>query len=104
MAHDPFKTAARRIVRRNSVPAVFTRYSDGERISVRAVLDLDVEITDELGNIIDRDDMISLLSEEVGVAKSRDTVVLAETGVTYTLGRTVRDDGYVIKLMAHRNG
>ena len=102
--HDPFKTAARNIFARVGFPCVFTRFSTGERVVTTAILDKDVEIVDEVGNLITRDDMISLLLEEVGVPKARDTVEFTELGDTYTLGRNVRDDMYVVKLMASKNG
>lgn len=100
---DPFAAAAARIVQVVGEECVHTSYATGTRTVTTAVLDLDVEIIDELGNIVDRDDMISLLHTAVGAPKSRDTVEFPTLGKTYTLGRTVRDDGYVAKMMAHRD-
>jgi hypothetical protein len=100
---DPFAKAAVRIIHRVGDQCVFTRYSDSERVPTVAVLDRDVEIIDELGNVIDRDDMVSLIVADVGVPKSRDTVHFSELDLTYRLGRTIRDDGYVAKMLAHKN-
>ena len=101
---DPFAKSARRIVERVGTACVFTRLSDGERVAnIKAVLDRDVELIDDLGQVVDRDDMVQLLVEDVGVPKSGDTVEFTDSGDVYTLGRTVKDDGYVAKLMAQKN-
>ena len=104
MPYDPFENAAQRIVAlAGGREAVLTRASDGSRVLCTALLDQDVELMDELGNVIERDDMISLLVSEVGRPRSRDTVEFFDSGRVYMLGRTVRDDGYVAKMVATRN-
>lgn len=101
---DPFAPAAARIIKRMGEACTLTRNSDASVVATIAVLDRDVEIVDELGNIVDRDDMISLLSADVGVAKSRDFVTFTTSGEVFTLGRTIKDDGFVMKMLAHKNG
>ena len=100
---DPFAAAASRIIYSMGEECVHTSNATSERTVTIALLDKDVEIVDELGNIIDRDDMISLICAEVGKPKSRDTIEFPRSGEKYILGRTVRDDGYVAKMMAHRD-
>lgn len=104
MVRDPYADAARRIVKSMGEPAMFTRASNGERIPTYVVPDFDVEVVDELGNVVDRSDMLSLLNADVGIPKSKDKVELLNRGATYTLGRTVKDDGYVAKLMSQKDG
>lgn len=104
MARDPYADAARRIVKSMGEPAIFTRASTSERIHTYVVPDFDVEVVDELGNVVDRSDMLSLLNADVGVPKSKDVVELTNRGSSFTLGRTIKDDGYVAKLMAQKNG
>ena len=101
---DPFEKAAGRIVKRIGKECIFIRFSNGERIKTTAVLDEDLEVFDEVGNVINREDMVSLLNDEVGVPKTRDKVEFSDSGRVYKLGRTVRDDGFVAKMLATRSG
>lgn len=104
MSTDPFAKAAARIVKRMGQSCIFVRSSTSERIQTYAVLDEEVEIVDELGNLVDRNDVIALIVAEVGKPKNGDSVIFNESGATYLLGRNVRDDGYVSKMMATKDG
>lgn len=98
--HDPFALAAERIVRMTGFPCVYTNARTGERVTTVAVLDRDVEMVDELGQIIEREDAISLLISVTGVPKSGDKVWFEALDATYKLGRTFKNDGYVAQLQA----
>lgn len=98
---DPFLPAARRIIAKIGDACTLTRDANAQQVSTIAVLDRDVEVFDELGNVIERADMISLLVDDVGTPKSKDVVAFTG-GDTYRLGRTVNSDGYVVRMMARR--
>lgn len=86
-------------------PCDFTRASDESVVDTFAVLDKDVEMFDELGNVIDRADTVTLLNADVGRAKSSDKVEFTGgdfEGQVFFLGRTIKDDGYAITMMARR--
>ena len=101
---DPFKGAARRIVERVGESAVFIRKSDGARITTTAVLDKDLMLMDELGDVMSRGDAISLIMDDVGTPKTGDQVYFSDSELTYTLGRSAKDDGYVSQMWAQRDG
>lgn len=98
---DPFAKAASRIIGKIGASCVHVSYETGDRTKAMAVLDRDVEIIDELGQVVERDDAISLLVSDVEVPKNRDTVEF-DSGETYMLGRKVKSDGYVTQMLAHR--
>lgn len=100
---DPFAIAGKRLMKVFGKPCTVTR-ADGSRVEgVRAELAMDVELVDDLGQIIDRADMISLLVADVPSPKSGEIVKFTETGRSYELGRRQKDDGVVVKLLAHRS-
>jgi hypothetical protein len=91
--NDLFRTANRTAMRAVGAPAQITDVSEAEVTEVMAVIDRDIEVLDESGQIVGRTHTVGIVRDSIAFVPVRNDLVVADS-ITYTLGKRLEDDGF----------
>ena len=97
---DPFLRATVSVFNRLGHAATYTPVS-GAPVTCRAIVNRDVAMVGEYGQVTEKRTQIELMKQDVATPKRGDTIVIAE-GVyagTYTVESKDSDDGYVVRVI-----